>query len=484
LFTKVHLILILLCLLSLAADAKPPLTMEVSAGLGGFYAANQSSEIKIELFSSSVLNAQLEIRDSTGQIIIPLQLDEYQKKILWLPVNPLPNKTIHIQLKSSTQTIFKKTLQFELSPEPLHIISSTLLPDNSLANIKPVILAATELPHQTQAYNSISAIISEQKILSALSPAQYHALSYYLGQCGILLLSTENPQLIKDLQSIAGCQGYFVRNYQQLAQTTALLSRLTAQSPPKLPGQQELSTLQKNTIKQKMTHSLTYYLSAYIFLMALLSWKIKKTVYLLFLPVITAAVGILIWTGATSHQLISWTETQSGSHYSKSSALLLLGGERLGSGKITIGIENTISNPQPYRQIPEIQYDLKNKQQSLQIISPLLHTQSYLLSSVNTLSAAFTIELIEQTPLVKCQTDNFPANSRLLWRGQIYTIPELAKEQSWQPDPAQGYYPSSAEERLLSRRLAFNATAILIPKENNSQSISWLVIRTAARELL
>jgi len=483
---------LLLYLLSLAAGAKPVIEMELKAGIGGHAVIDQASEIKIRLFSSTQFKGKLDIRDATGRITYPVQLDEYKEKIIRLAVTPTAGKTVMVRLITEHSGEIEKQLTFNISDKPLTIISSTIPVSMSLKkhqqadSIIPLILAAQELPHNPQAYTGINALISNEKTLSRLSDKQYHALSTYLSRCGILLLSQSRQSLLKDLQNMSGCSGRFVHNFTALSQVTPILLKLHSEIPPKLPGLQDLMPLQHSLFQHQMITSLSLYLGGYVFFIALLSWRVKKTIFLLVLPVLAAAAGTLAWSGSASHLLISWAETVSGDNYSRVSSLLLLGGDRLGDSKINIAADTLIVNPGQGSQYPDIQFQKYGTRRTLNVHTQLLSPQTYLLTAIKPLVPSFTVKLIDNYPQVVFLGEVFPDKPRLLWRGGTYVIPILKKGKAWQPDKKQGTFPTSAQERLLNRRLAFDSPAVLLPiiipeqtttADSQMQSTSWMVIR-------
>lgn len=489
---------LLLPLLSLSAGADNVIDIKLKAGLGGHAVKAHATEIKIQLFSTMQTDGVLNIKDATGHISIPIQLDEHKEKIIWLPVTTPPDRTIIVNF-TINNTIIEKTLTFDISHAPITLISSSIPLSMSLNNkqqqsnhITPAILSLDELPHNSQAYAGIDAFVTDQKTLSQLSEPQYQALNHYLSRCGILLLSLSDQALLERVQTLAGCNGQYVHSFTELSDVTPILLKLHSERPPKLPALQDLAQLQKTSLKQQMISSLTLYLVGYVLFLALMTWQIKKTRYLLLLPVLVAGAGTLAWSGSGKHQLINWAETISGDHTIRVSSLLLSGGDRMGDSQINLGPEIWLSNPAQTSQHPEIQFKQYSTLRTLHIQTPLLSPQTYLLSSIDGLEPTFSLKKTEHYPEVTFLGDIFPDRPRLLWQGHSYAIPPLKKGDTWQPDKARGKFPTTVEERLLNRRLAFNAPALLLPYvptqsvtiNHHGQDVSWLVIRARSGDIL
>lgn len=465
--------------------------MELKTGLGGQSAPGQTSEIKIHLFATHPIAGELEIIDGNGLTRLPVQLDEQREKTLWLPVSPGPLIPVKVRLITEQRVVADNMLVFEHSPSPLIIISSTIPVSETLnmhhqpVGITPVILSATGFPHIAQAYSGVDAIVINPQTLSSLSQDQYHALAYHLSRCSIMLLSGTNQTVLERLRNIAGCNGRFVQSYENLSQVTPMLLKLIAKRHPKTPAPEELMPLRQTPFQQQMITSISLYLGGYIFFFTLATWLMKKTQYLLLLPALVAAAGLMVWIGEGSHHLISWAETESGDSHNNISSLLLLGGDRLGENSITLGTDTRLSNFLDEAQHPSIRYLQDVGQRELSGFTYLLSPQAYHLTSTARRLPQFLLTTKEGQPEVIFLGEQSPAETRLLWRGHSYSVPVLARDDRWQPDKMLGHEPTSHAERLLNRHLAFENPALLLPYtpdlaevgDNAIQTTGWLVIR-------
>ena len=465
--------------------------MELKAGLGGQAVSGQTTEIKIHLFATRPIAGELEIIDGNILTRLPVQLDEHREKTLWLPVTPKPFRPVKVRLITNRGEVIEKKLAFEHSRTALTLISSTIPAEQTLnrfhqaKGITPVILSAAGLPHIPQAYAGVNAIVTDPQSLSSLSQDQYHALAHYLSRCNIMLLSGANQTVLKDLQSISGCGGRFVQSYQNLSQVRPMLLKLSAKRPPKTPAPQDLMSLRQPLFQQQMTTSISLYLGGYLFFFTLVSWRVKKTHYLLLVPALVAAAGTLIWTGEGSHHLISWAETESGDNYNKLSSLLMLGGNRRGENRVTIGTETRISNFIGESQTRSIRYLPDGDQRKLSGFTYLLSPQAYHLTFTTRQSPRFLLTIKEERPEVIFLGEESPAKTRLLWRGHSYNVPALSRNERWQPEKTQAQDPVSPAEQLLNRHLAFADPALLLPfspelaeaDNSNIQTTGWQVIR-------
>jgi len=465
--------------------------MEVKPGLGGQAVAGQTTEIKIHLYATRPVNGELEINDGNILTRLPFQLDEHREKTLWLPFTAKPFKPVEVKLITNRGEVIEKKLALEHSNTSLTLISRTIPAEQTLnsfhqaTGITPVILSATGLPHIPQAYAGVNAIVTDPTSLSSLSQDQYHALAYYLSQCNIMLLSGANQTLLKDLKSISGCGGRFIQSYQNLSQVSPMLLELSAKRPPKIPAPQDLMSLRQPLFQQQMITSISLYLGGYIFFFTLVSWRMKKMHYLLPLPALVAAAGALIWTGEGSHHLISWAETESSDNYNKISSLLMLGGNRRGENRVTVGAETRLSNFIGESQTPSIHYLQDGDQRKLSGFTHLLSPQAYHLTSTTRQLPQFLLTIKEGRPEVVFLGEESPVETRLLWRGHAYKVPMLSRDERWQPEKKLAQDPASLAESLLNRHLAFGDPALLLPlspelaetDDSNIQTTGWLVIR-------
>ncbi|MDX2475799.1 MAG: hypothetical protein QNL05_00360 [Gammaproteobacteria bacterium] len=465
--------------------------MELKAGLGGRVVTGQTSEVKIHLFATRPVTGELEISDANGLTIFPVQLDERREKTLWLPVTAKISRPVEIKLITNRGEVIEKKLSYEHGRTSLTLISRTIPAEQTFnsfhqaTGITPVILSAAGLPHIPQAYAGVNAIVSDPQSMSSLSQDQYHALAYYLSRCNIMLLSGANHTVLKDLQSISGCGGRFIQSYQNLSQVRPMLLKLSAKRPPKTPAAQDLMPLRQPPFQQQMITSISLYLGGYIFFFTLVSWRVKKTHYLLLVPALVTAAGILIWTGEGSHHQISWAETESGDNYNKLSSLLMLGGNRRGENRVTIDTKTRVSNFIGESQTPSIHYLQDADLRKLSGFTHLLSPQAYHLTSSSRQLPRFQLSIKEGQPEVIFLGEKSSAKTRLLWRGHTYKVPVLSRDERWQPEKTQAQDPVSLAERLLNRHLAFADPALLLPfspelaeaDKSNIQTTGWQVIR-------
>ena len=490
--------LLLLLWVSLPAAGNSVIEMNLTAGLGGQAVVGHSTEIKISLFATSTLVGELQIRDANGYISIPVSIDGGTEKQLWLSVNPEPLSPLQVRLLSNTGETIEKELIFEHGHTPITIISRPVAVNRSrgsyqqAAGIRPVIILPESLPHSLQAYAGIHAIVTDAVSLSNLSTRQYHAFADYLSGCNILLLSDASPAVLERVRKLSGCGGKFIQSYQTLAQVTPLLQELDLQPSVKLPTAQNLLSLQLPLFQNEMVTSLTLYLAGYIVFMALVNWRMKKTHYLIILPVIAAGAGILAWTGSGSAQLITWAETQSSDSHLRLSSLLLMGGDRRGENRVTLDPDVSISSFDNKTQQHQIRILNERAQRELSARTVLLTPVGYQLSNVNRHKPAFRLQLKQGRPVLTFHAETAFSQARLLWQGYTYNVPVLAKGESWFPHETQKQRHSSAEEILLQRHLEFDSPALLLPFTPNLhgvtaahiQSNGWLVVRHEPEQTL
>ena len=464
--------------------------MKLEAGLAGQAVSGHTTEIKIWLYAETTVEASLQIRDGMGLLTMPVMLDELQSKTLWLPVTPNPLGTIKVSLITNEGQIIRKELGLQLNRSVLTLISRTsAMVDvdhfQPLTDIIPAIISAQGMPHTTQGYAAIETIITDAPTLSRLSSSQYQALSNYLSHCNILLLTETSPEILAELRSIAGCAGHFIHRYDRLSSIPSLLLRLNSQRSPRLPTAQELRPFWQGAFKARISTALSLYLSGYLLFVAFAVWRIRKTHYLLLLPIIFSVTGILAWTGSGDNRLFSWSEAVSGDPQLRSASLLLLGGERRGPYRAAVGAHVQLSTVDKPSAAGNMGYQPQGQMQILSGKAQLLSPQSYRLTSITQQALPFSLTLKEGQPLLKYLGGELADSPRLLWRGLSYRIPPLAAGNHWQPNKNLGQATSSEEERLLNRRLSLDEPALLLKQPldikiagiDSGQSSGWLVIR-------
>jgi len=469
--------------------------MELQAGLGGHVASGRATEIQVRLFAASPVEVELEVMDGNGVTTLPLLLDEHKEKTFWLPVTPERHRPIQVRLLTSQGTVIEKVLAFKHSRAGLTVISSSIPVQKSLnwhqpsSDISPVVLSAKSLPHSSQAYDGIEAIVTDSLSLSSLSHNQYRSLGNFLGQCGIMLILDADPLMLERVHQFSGCNGRLIHSFEALSQVTPLLLKLSAVHPPKPPSPQDLMSLGESALQNQTATSLSLYLGGYMLFITLVSWHMRKARYLLPLPVLVAAAGILAWSGAGSHQFITWVETESNDNHARVSSLLLLGGDRRGESQATLGAETKLFNIRGDAHYSSLYYPLDASHRVLHGHTHLLSPRAYQLTSVARQSSRFQISISDGHPQVVFLGNTSPEEAQLMWRGKSYSVPVLSRNQRWQPDEILGQPPASAAERLLNRRLAYVDPALLLPfttdsANSSTPAIGWLVIRHNPGRLL
>jgi hypothetical protein len=462
--------------------------MELKAGLGGYAVAGHATEIQIQLFSTVAVAVELEVRDSNGFTTLPLQLEEQMSRTVWLAVTPQHNEPINVRLRGGPGERIEKQLTFKHSPARLTLISSSIPVRESFSwhqpsgGITPVVLAAGSLPHTTQTYAGIDAIVTDLQSLSDLSQDQYDSLGYFLGRCGIMLISGADERLLGRLHKSSGCSGRFIHSVDTLSQVTPRLLELNAGRPPKPPAPRDLLSLQETAPQPNIDVTLPLYLGGYVLFMTLVTWSMKKAQYPLLLPAFVAGAGILVWSGMGSHRLITWAETESDDSHARVSRLLLLGGDRRGKSQYLLDADTNLLNFNADTQHSSIHYPSDGNRRALNVHTALLSPQGYQLISVARHSPRFLLFISDGSPEVVFVGKTPPGETRLMWHGKSYDVPVLSQNERWRPNENLGHPPTSPAERLLNKRLSFNDPALLVPitpdsASNVTSTVSWLVIR-------
>jgi hypothetical protein len=487
---------LILALISLPVTSDPVIDLKLKAGLGAQAVTGRTTELEIRLFTTTPFDGELQILDYNGLSTLPIYLEERKQQSIWLPVIPLPDGPIRVRLKSNGSDIQEHALAFEQSPSPLTIISGAIPGENNRDNYQwleglegttPAIISTLSLPHTPQAYDSVDAVIAKASLLTGLSHNQYSALGSYLKGCGIMLLSAEMKSVLERLRDVSGCSGKFVQRYDNLSQIPTLLLELMKQRLPPPPSPHEMVSLQNTSMQSATVKTISLYLGGYLVFIALMTWRGKRLHYLMLIPLLVAGAAILVWSGKGSHRVITWAESQSGNSHTRVSSLLLLGGNRRGESRIKLQSDARLINLTGTSRHSGILYQDLDSEPVLYGHTDLLVPQTYLLSSVWKLSPQFRITIQDGIPEIVFLGKGSPEDTRLLWRGQAYSIPNLTIEDRWRPDASQGQPPENNEERLLNRRLAYDDPALLLPFTPDLPVLSgsevknrgWLVIRPA-----
>lgn len=489
--TRCKCLLLLLCC-SLPAPGYAAIEMELTAGIGGQAVDGYPAEIGIRLYADTVSAAELRISDAIGDTSITLTLDAQQEKRLWVPVLPDPRVPLRVLLSSDGTRVIEKELIFEHDRIPLTLVSRSVPAHRNLAGrrqaagIRPVIISPRSLPHSFQGYAGVAAIVTDLDSLSGLSAAQYQAFAKYLGGCNILLLAAAEPGVMRRLRDLAGCGASFVRTYPSLSEVPALLRELNSRPAAQPPTAQALLSLQSPAYRGGITGSLVLYLAGYIVFMTLVSWRTQKTRYLLLLPAIVAGAGIFAWSGNGSARLISWAENQSGDSHLRVSSLLLLGGDRRGDTRVTLDAASSLAGIGDAMPDRRALIKAEGSRRELNSRTSLLSPAVYRISAVNRHLPPLSLHLNNGQPEVAARSPTPAGLIRLVWQGQVFELPAMAKDDSWQPGAGRKRNPRAAEEKLLQRRLEFDSPALLLPYDPTRQAVAsarvvdnrgWLVIR-------
>jgi len=472
------------------AAGNPELQMELTAGLGGQIVNGRSSEIGIRLFAGNTTHAELQFNDGNGDTSIAVTIEAQSTKRLWVAVNPEPPGPLVVRLVSSEGEVIESELELAYGDTPITIVSRHVSADQPRAShpavsaIRPVVISSDSFPRNFQAYAGVTAMITDLASLSGLSSEQYRALANYLASCNVLLVSTTKPATLEQLRQLSGCGGHFVRGYQALEQIPALLQTLAAERRLKSPSTQSMLSLQQPAFRDQMASSLTLYLAGYIVFVALVNWRMSKTQYLLILPIIIAAAGILAWSGSGTIRSMSWIEAQSGDSHSRISTLLLLGGDRRGKVSVSVDGDAALSLFGDGSQSSLIRYSEQDGRHLLSADADLLRPLAWRLDRVGRQSLPYTLQLRQGQPEVILRGQSSTNQAILLWRGYTYRLPQLETGESWHPHESQKQLALSAPEKLLQRYLQHESPALLLPhapRQENftgpAQDRGWLVIR-------
>jgi hypothetical protein len=483
----------MLTLLTRTVAGDPVAEMELKAGLAGQIVAGGTGELEIRLFASRPFHGDLVLEDANGTTRLPVHLDERKVRTIHLPVRPGHLKSVGAKLLSEQGVVTSRDLGFEQRGEPLTLIASSIPSYQAFDShreshgITPLILAADGLPHLPQTYESVAALVMDPQTLSRLSADQYRSLADYLGRCGVLLLRDMEEASLRKLQGIAGCQGRLIETFDSLSQIPPTLQRLGGISPLKPPALTDLLTLQATENQHRIMLTITLYLLGYLLLTALAVWRLQKTQLLLLLPFLAAGAAALVWNGPSQWTLISWSEMESGDSHMRTSSLLIQEGDKRGENNLELDKWVPLRLPMGDSSGSSIQYMEQGDSRRLTGFTPLLVQQHYQLFTLSQHTPGLLLSMQTGSPEIIVGQRGETTQAKLIWHGQAFDLPPLSAGARWQPDQNRGRAPTAAAELLLSRRLAFEDTALLLPSKamlnglllHATQSIGWLVIRPA-----
>ena len=472
--------------------------MELKAGLAGQVGSGRATEIEIRLFATSPVSGELLFKDSNGSNRMKIRLSERQEQIIRLPVAPLPLKPLKVWLSGDGFADIGRELTFEQSDQRLTLVASPIpsyqtFDSHRIAQgITPLILSAEGLPYLSQTYDSVVALVMDQRTLSRLSSDQYHSLADYLSRCGTLLLHRTDQGAVRQLRNSAGCGGRYIEAFNDLTEVAPTLQRLGDSGPVTPPTLTDLLTLRESDQRQQMISALSLFLAGYLLLVVLALWRLQKPQLAMLLPLLAAAAAGLAWNGSSQRSLVSWSETESGDKTMRTFGLLSVGGNRRDDFNLALGEGLQLYPPHEKPRDLVIQYEEDGASRRLAASSPLLVQQHYGFSTLQHKETGYTLSMREGVPLIRFPPRGDLSQTKLIWRGQVFDLPSFPTGGSWRPGRHQGRPPVSPAERLICRRLAFEDAALLMPHSVSYDEIplsagyaaGWLVIRPARGETL
>lgn len=463
--------------------------LSVAPSLYGKFQSGSSTDMKVDIASPQATLADLIINDLNGQTIQHLQINEHQKKRLWVAVTPKNNGALTVTLTTEQGEAVSQSILFSSIDAPITLVS--IEPENNEwqqsvdkeADESTILLiSATGFPHTLQGYGAVQSIVTDLQALTALDEQQSKALGGYLAACGILLLDNASPAILARLAAKAGCGGRFVKGFSRLSDVPPLLRQLVALLPAKLPGITEL-----NKLDLAGGHlPIVIYLSVYLLLMALLTSLTNRPALLLLFPILTSGAGLIAWYGEGKQHLIIWAETEGGDSHARYSAILSIGGDRRGLQKTICSKDSRLrregDDSTPTR---PISLDENNGDRLIPSDTALFSPAVFQLEGLlhNPQSLALNLSMVDDHPRVSNQSHIPSPPGRLVWRNRSYQVPALTPEQVWLPETPVATSHNPAVQ-LLSRRLSYGEAALLYPLSMDNrliapsatQTTGWLII--------
>ena len=463
----------LLILLSPAilAGAGPLIELTVEAGLYANFHKDDATELKVQVVSLQSMPAKLIIDDKNGIDIRDLRLNEHQHTTFWIGAKPKDDGSVTVTLSPEQGESITRTLLLTSIDKPITLVASTLVHkqhDEELVDEKVastiLLLSVQRFPHTQMGYAPVRSIILDLQTLSGLDAQQSRALGGYIATCGLLLLDNPPALLLERLAEQAGCKGHFVKGFEKLSATPALLRTLQAQHPPALPDQSELQRL----VTPPQYLPVFIFLSGYLLLILASVMLAKQSLFLLSIPLLTACAGLVAWSGAGEQQLVLWAETTSGDSQARYTAVLRTGGDR--RGMLEIGLADTTQllagNASA---ISSIKHILDDGQYRITAHTALFSPALYLLGGVIRQDHTISLSLTDNGPKVVNLGRITSPPGNLLWRNQCYRIPPLLPKERWLPGdsdqgvetpPQQLLYPLPFESTWIAPTTAEQKTGL------------------------
>ena len=483
--------LLILLLPACLVEAGSTFEFKVAESLYGKFRQGDSTEIRVDIASPRASSAELIIDDWNGETIYHLQLDEQQKKTLWLGVTPKQNGTLTATLTPGQSESIAESMSF--SPLDSLIVLVSINPkendwdDNVSKQTDPstvLLTTANGFPHTIQGYMAVGSIVTDLQTLTKLDEQQSKALGAHLAACGILLLDDAAPRVLEGLAAQAGCGGRFVKGFASLNEVPSLQQQLAAQLPAKLPDIEEL--IQLTPAPGHLW--IVFYLATYLLLMALLTAISSRPVLLLLLPLLTAGAGIIAWYGKGQQYLIIWAETEGGDTHARYSALLSTGGDRRGLQTSIFSQDANLRRNHHSAIGQPIRHDVHDGTRQLSNPTTLFSPEIVQLEGLirNTDGFGVNLSMIDDRPRVSNQSHESSPPGYLVWHNRSFQIPPLPPEEAWRPETS-GNPPEDPAIQLLSRRTPYGEAALLYPMPMDSSHIApsatrssgWLIIHPA-----
>jgi len=453
-----HLILLLAPLLAVAAE---PLNMELLPAWNGWARSGAITEIGVRLTAEQGGEIMLTVATSNARVETRALLEPQAPLTLWLPVQPDGNSATAITaVLAGHAPVRQEIADWQWRTTPLVAVVGNW-PDSRLTGHQDWLVFRPELaalPHHSQGYQSIAALLLDTAALISLDEEQLAALRGYLGGCGKLVLG--GPAVaVGMLQRFAGCQGRFVRRVGIPEQGLTALASLWPEQPPTLPGMTGLKPLLPD---RESWRSLALLFAGYALVMALLAVFVRRMAPLLLAPVAAGALGLAVWSrGGAELDLVSWAEMTSGDTSARYAALLRVTGQ--GRGEYAVTVPTAFGLPTAWDSVSPLKIEdyRQTARRRLLLHIRLLEPQTFRFASAFNGAAPLSLTLTPAGPEI-VNTGRFAGSAVLAWQGRRYTAPPLPPGARWTPPQQAEAWGTTPQERLLRLESATEA-ALLLP---------------------
>jgi len=451
-------------------------SVQITPAWRGHFQPEKTTELGMQIISSQGSDYRLIIKGGNLTTHLTGSIEPNEVKKLWIPIRPVLNQPLSIELYQSGHLTYKQQLRLIPHKQGVTVTTSETIP--VVINEEQIIVTPKDLPRTAQGYNSIHALTIAPSDLSSLDNEQIQALSNYLQLCGQLLLTNTGNNTLDQLRNIAGCNGKAVHLYQK---------------QPKKMQQAFYSLKTLNALLERQERNnpivtLAIFFSCYLFVLLFALHSLHKSAAISSIPIVSSIALVALCSLQENQTIISsWTEMESGHSQARFSALLNIEGINTEYYKLqlsrALGIPQSLSNKAAILELNQHEAGIEQ----LALTTKPFSSEQFLFHGTFPVSDNISLTIGSEAPVVTNNGKEESTEALLLWNGKILTVPPLEPGMPWSPDAANTIDTSSQLSATIRAQAKKEDLALLMPYSlhkvglfpSSIEETGWLLIRPA-----